>query len=205
MSVDKNIQGKWFSDLDDSRQFNSRLGAINYEKRLEFKEIEKAAGDERQLSELIDIWHKLHGKALKDGTRRYLLLHRISKSLCNPIAATFRAEHFANYRESRSSEITTTTMNREHAYLRALFNELLRLGVIKYENPLSHIRQFKEVEGIIRFLTGDEIARLLKHCAESSNESLIHVVRICLSTGSRWGEAEGIMMTHLVNRQVTFM
>lgn len=205
MAIAQNATGKWVSDLDKSREFNTKMAVMNFEKGIEFRQALSIANDNRRLSELLDMWHKLHGKALKDGLRRYKLLYRVCESLGNPVAANFSAEDFAIYREKRSHEVSTGTMNREHSYLRAVYNELLRLGVIKYANPLVNIRQFKEKENPLRFLTGDEISELLTCCIHSSNKSLIHVVKVCLSTGARWGEAENLTASQVVNNQVTYL
>lgn len=204
MAIVQNALGKWLSDLDSASEFNSRLAALNHEKCLEFRVHLKVAGDNRRMSDLVDIWHKLHGRTLKDGLRRYKLLHRLTVSLGDPIAASFTTESFAIYRESRSQELAVGTINREHSYLRALFNELLRLGIIKYQNPLVHIRQFKEKESLLRFLSGDEIVTLLQHCRRSSNEALLHVVQVCLSTGARWAEAESLTAYQVINKLVTY-
>lgn len=205
MAIVQSVSGKWLSDLEKSREFNTKMAAMNFEKSIEFRQALSISNDNRRLSELLDVWHKLHGKALKDGLRRYKLLYRVCESLGDPIAANLTAEAFAIYREKRSYDVSTGTMNREHSYLRAVYNELLRLGVIKYANPLVNIRQFKEKENPLRFLTGDEINELLSCCINSSNKSLIYVVKTCLSTGARWGEAENLTASQVVNNQVTYL
>ncbi|MGR5392241.1 tyrosine-type recombinase/integrase, partial [Vibrio crassostreae] len=85
------------------------------------------------------------------------------------------------------------------------FNELSRLGVIEFDNPLTQIRQFKEREKELRYLEHDEIARLLESCQTVSNRSLIFIVKICLATGARWGEAESLKPSQIKNHQITFL
>ncbi|WYW33406.1 tyrosine-type recombinase/integrase [Vibrio harveyi] len=123
----------------------------------------------------------------------------------NPVASDLTNEQFAKYREVRASEVTTTTVNREHAYLRAMFNELKRLGVIKYDNPVSEVRQFREREGELRYLSHDEISNLLAACEQSSNPSLIYIVKICLATGARWSEAESLKASQVSEGKITFL
>lgn len=176
-----------------------------HEKRIEYQEERATGGDNRRLSDLVDLWYKFHGQTLKDGKKRYGILHVMCKSLDNPFAASFTTETFARYREKRSHEVSTATVNREHAYLRAVFNELLRLEIIKYKNPLEHMRQFKEKQSLLRFLTGDEIEILLSHCKLSSNRSLLLVVELCLATGARWSEVENLRASHVSNNQVNFI
>ena len=200
---------KWVTDADKSKEFNLRIDALGYQKKLKHRAEnqirEELQSDNRTLSELVNIWYRLHGNVLKDGYARCKKLLWITGELDNPVGALFTSEVFARYREKRVSEVTTTTINREHAYLRAVFNELKRLGVITYENPLINIRQFKETEKGLRFLTHNEIITLLETCKSSSNESLIFVVKICLATGARWSEAESLTHEQVINNKITYL
>ncbi|KPU82199.1 integrase [Psychromonas sp. PRT-SC03] len=199
----------WITDSDESQEFHLRIDALGYQKQLQYRaenEVnEELKRDSRHLDELVNIWYRLHGHTLKDGYRRSKKLLWMAKELHNPVATLFSTEDFSRYREKRAREISTTTINREHAYLRALFNELIRLGVIDYENPLTSIRQFKEVESELRFLTHLEIIKLLDTCARSSNKSLLLIVKICLSTGARWSEAEGLKEAQIINNKITYL
>ena len=65
-------------------------------------------------------------------------------ALGDPMADRFSVEDFAAYRTKRIEQgISLNNLNREHAYLRAVFNELATLGYWKKENPLAKLRQFK--------------------------------------------------------------
>jgi len=205
VTITKNANGKWLTSADKSREFSLRLDALNHEKRLQLRPDTGDERDPRRLGELIDAWHKMHGQTLRDSMRRYKLLWRIAKRLGNPRAVDVDNLTFAKYREQRIKEVSTVTANREHAYLRAVFNELQRLGVIDYENPLSKIRQFKEREGELRFLTAEEIHQLLQECRQSTNSSLIHIVKICLATGARWSEAESLKANQLQDGKITYL
>lgn len=204
MSITKNANGKWVTSSDDSREFTLRIDALNHEKRLEYRPTSYNA-DPRRLGELVDAWHKMHGRTLRDSMRRYKLLWRITDRLGNPIATNVDNLMFARYREQRIKEVSTVTANREHAYLRAVFNELRRLGVVDYENPLAKIRQFREREGELRFLTAEEIELLLETCQKSSNPSLVYIVKICLATGARWSEAENLKASQIQDGKITYL
>ena len=54
------------------------------------------------------------------------------------------------------------------------------------------IRLLKEPEGRLRFLTEDEIARLLAACPRSKNPHLPAMVTVALNTGMRLGEIIGL-------------
>jgi len=196
----------FYTTNDPNRFFSLERDAKSHEVTLSLRNDERYPNkDFRKLDELITLWYRLHGKTLRDHIRLRKLLYRMSERLGNPVASELTNENFARYREQRTQEITTTTVNREHAYLRAMFNELQRLGVIDYENPVSKIRQFKEREGELRFLSHDEIDKLLNACRMSSNQSLVYVVKICLATGARWNEAESLNMNQILSGKITYL
>lgn len=196
----------FYSSFDPDCIFESKRKAIHHDKRLSIEfERKNTNKDKRTLEEMITIWYRLHGRTLRDHVRLRKLLYRMAESLGNPIASDLTSEDFAKYREKRSLTVSTATVNREHSYLRAMFNELDRLGVIKFENPLTKMRQFKEREKELRFLEHEEISRLLHACSTFSNKSLLPIVKICLATGARWGEAESMKPTQIKNNKVTFL
>ena len=149
--------------------------------------------DMRKLSELINFWNKHHGKNLKAGDDTYSRLLNMAVYLKDPIASNFKASDFLTYREERiEAGVSKNTMNHEHAYLRSVFNELIRVGEWKKENPLKKIRQFKIDEKELSFLTADDISKLFEELKNSSNDSTLLVTKICLATGARWNEAESL-------------
>ena len=98
-------------------------------------------------------------------------------NLDDPDALTLNHEMFAGYRKQRlAGDFTAnlkygmkkipkeTTVNREHAYLRAVFKELKRLERWKGDNPLDGVRLFRESENELAFLYEEDIKRLLHGC-----------------------------------------
>ncbi|MFL3346671.1 tyrosine-type recombinase/integrase, partial [Enterobacter hormaechei] len=96
------------------------------------------------------------------------------------------------------------TVNREHHYLEAVFNELKRLGEWSLPNPLEGVRVFKEAEKEMSWLTLEQIPQLLKACEEYGKPDLTMIVKICLATGARWGEAERLTRSQLSPYKLTF-
>jgi integrase len=96
-------------------------------------------------------------------------------------------------------------MNREQAYLRAVFNELIRLNHWKKENPLKKLRAFKVQERELSYLTPVQIVRLLAELDKAQNPHVALVAKVCLSTGSRWGEAEALRITQARNGIIQFV
>ncbi len=109
--------------------------------------------DDRHLSDLVELWFGRHGQSLRDGEARKSKLLTVCHSLGDPLAVNFTARDFAAYREARLSGditdrrainqekqgVTPNTVNREHAYLRAVFNELKRLGEWQGGKPPSMV------------------------------------------------------------------
>lgn len=150
------------------KTFKTQAEAKAYEAWLKTKinetpEWKPAKRDLRKLSELIDVWYEHHGTGLRAGKNTYSRLKHLCVALGNPIADKFTVDMFASYRRKRMEEgISQNNLNREHAYLRSVFNELTRLGYWKGENPLAKIRQFKIQEKALTYLTLDQIDKLLR-------------------------------------------
>ena len=89
--------------------------------------------------------------------------------------------------------------------LRALFNELERLGEITYPNPLKNIREFDQPEKEMARLTEPQIEKLFAACEKHGNPDLTLIIKICLSTGCRWSEAANLKASQLSPRKITFV
>lgn len=158
--------------------------------------------DTRHLSDLIALWFEGHGQQLRDGKRRLGVLNRLAINFGDPTAEQISATLFVSYRAQRLGQGTSeATTNREHAYLRSLFNELARLGHWNKDNPLKDVRQFKERQRQeLSYLTIEEITKLL-HSLEGDTRK---VTLICLATGARWSEAEQLRAEQITDNLITF-
>lgn len=200
------------------RLLKSKQEAMHVERRImgdgskgDFKKAPKL--DERKLSDLVRLWFRLHGQNLKTGEERERLLLAMAERMGDPKMHKFTANHFAAYRAERAEgkhtratpgrgfsknsdqakPISANMLNHELAYLRAVFNELARLGEWAGENPLSMVRKLKFDEAEMAYLEADDLQPLLDALAgENSDAGLI--AEVCLSTGARWGEAEGLQL-----------
>ena len=90
------------------------------------------------------------------------------------------------------------------AGLRAVFNELKKLGHWKGVNPLSTLRQIKIAEKELSFLTLDQIGALLAEQEKSENPDALLITKLCLATAARWSEIETMTTSQLRNGQVHF-
>lgn len=144
----------------------------------------------------------LHGCELKDGDKRRGKLRYLAQLLGDPIAKKLDAERFATFRAERLKDVSANTANHDSAYLRALFNDLRRLGAIDYENPIGKVRRIKTSETELAFLTHEEITNLLDALADDWDARMIACV--CRATGARWSEAEGLKGSQVQRNRVTF-
>lgn len=231
MAVRKLNTGKWLCECylngrDGKRirkQFKTRAEAIAFEQyTLDESKVKPWLGkkkDNRRLNELIDLWYNLHGRSLNDRKGRLGKLNIICNGLNNPIAADITAKDWAHYRNSRlegkiengyktstkSLKVSPGTVNCEHAFLRALFNELERLGEISYPNPLKNIRMFEQPEKEMAWLTDTQINKLFTACEVHGNPQLTLIIKICLSTGCRWNEAAALKASQISPLKITFI
>ncbi|WP_294901906.1 phage integrase [Tatumella sp. UBA2305] len=222
MTVRKISSGKWLCQcfpygrekIRIRKLFATKGEALSYERRV----INKASGQPVNenavtLSAFVERWYEMHGKTLTSGEERKTKLLAICERLGDPFVSHFDKNAFAVYRERRMSgewnqkgkkKLSEATVNREQSYLHAVFSEMKRLGEWDGDNPLSGIRQFKEGDQELAFLYDEEIDRLLTACDQSANKDLGTIVRICLATGARWSEAEGLKQSHILPGRITY-
>lgn len=230
MAVSKLSSGLWrcdfYHDGRESRRVRKRFAtkgeAVAYEQHYLSESANKPwlgeKEDRRTLEEIIDLWHKLHGQSLTASKSRMGKLRIICAGLKNPIASQITPKDWAHYRDKRlQGKIDNgyhpdpkkwiakpITVNREHQYLYAVFNELKRLGEWKLPNPLDGVRIFKEAEKEMSWLTESQIYKLINACEAYGKIYLTRIVKVCLATGARWSEAENLTRSQLSKNKVTF-
>lgn len=187
------------------RLFDTKLEANAFFNKILTGRIEPK-GDNRQLSDLINTWYDLHGRSLKSSIDTRDRLLSFSRSIGNPAGFSITSEKFAKYRALRLDKgIKPATLNRELSTLKALFRELKRLNIIDYDSSVLTVRKIKEVKTELSFLTSIQIKRLIEETKVSKNDALYYVVTICLATGARWSEAEGVKLNNLANGGINFL
>jgi integrase len=217
MSVKRQEDGRWLADVQPIRGkrfrklFATKAEALRYEtfinsQVLKSRDWNPKAADRRKLSVLIGLWFDLHGHSLKDGESRRRKLIALAVRLRDPVAAVLDPSEYAHDRRRRiNAGISTKTLNNELGYLRAVFNELRGLAQIDYVNPLELVKPFKIDERELSWLTDEQIATLLESIrAGCDNPHVEPVTLLCLATGARWSEAEGVTPAQLRNGSVTY-
>lgn len=209
------------------KKLKSKGEALYYQNRVmgdgargEFEK--KPKRDERRLTALITLWFNSHGRTLKRGEERLRALNSMADRMGDPYAADFTTTHFTQYRADRlagkftretigsgkkkggeAKAVSANTLNHELAYLRAVFNELDRLGEWSAENPLAKVRALKFDETEMAYLTVEQITALLADLDKRSTAAAV-VARICLATGARWSEAEALTARQVRDNRVHF-
>ncbi|TBU96851.1 integrase [Stutzerimonas kirkiae] len=184
--------------------FATKSAAIRYEQ--DYLAQRDATGrplDDR-LSDLVTLWHKLHGCTLKDEKFRLSRTLALADRLGNPLACDFNALAWSSYRSDRLKAVSPHTVNHEQRYLSAVFSELIRLGAWNGENPLVKVRQIRTDQTELTFLSLDQLKQLLDECKASSNTHCYPVALICASTGCRWNEAETLPRSGIFAGKVHF-
>lgn len=220
MAVRKNTAGGWICELYPNgangkrirKKFATKGEALAFEQYAIQTPWTEEKEDRRTLKELIDFWFTAHGVTLRNGVKQQKNMHHAYEWMGEPLARDFDAQMFSRYREkrlsgeyshaNRSKIVSHRTLNIEMSYFRAVFNELNRLGEWKGENPLKNVRPFRTEETEMVFLNQEQIAHLLDEC--SSNADLLGVVKVCLSTGARWSEAEELQQRQVTPGKITF-
>ncbi|MBF6636221.1 tyrosine-type recombinase/integrase [Rouxiella silvae] len=222
MAIRKQSDGWWLSELYPNgakgrrirKKFATKGEAIAYEQHTIIKPWHEEQEDSRTLMDLVNAWHRAHGVTLKDGDRRQTTMQHAYECMGKPRAIEFDAQMFSRYREkrlkgdyarsNRVKKVSPRTLNLELAYFRAVFNELGRLGEWKGENPIKNVRPFRTEESEMAFLTKEQIDHLLLECGREANNDLVCIVKLCLSTGARWSEAEELKKSQVTEFKVTY-
>ncbi|SEB12108.1 Site-specific recombinase XerD [Marinobacterium iners DSM 11526] len=216
MSV-KKIKDKWLCDLRLGgrtskryrKTFKTKAEALRWEAWMQSQHTqnpdwEPPKRDTRRLLDLVHEWYLLHGQHLKDGEKRQGKLNAMCTAMGNPIASDLTGTMFTLYRANRSETVTANTLNHELAYLRAVFNELTRLGHWQGDNPLKNVRPLKIDEHELTWLSAEQIDQLLMSLSQRRRPDALLVAKVCLSTGARWSEAEGLTAEQVKPYRITF-
>ncbi|WP_237387283.1 phage integrase [Xenorhabdus sp. Sc-CR9] len=222
MAINKQPNGKWLVELYPNgrtgrrirKQFTTKGEALAYARHILDETVEKPwlgeKKDTRLLSELINTWYRAHGITLSDGETCKQRMLSACREMGEPLAIEFDAKLFSVYREKRLNgtdglkPVAPRTVNTELAYLRAMFNELYRLGEWKENNPLKDVREFRINESEMAFLSHQQISTLLESCTQSNTKDLLIIVKIALSTGARWSEVEDLTDSQITPYKITY-
>lgn len=217
MAIEQLPDGRWKVDVEPikgkrfRKTFKTKAEAQRFEATCRAKVIDQPAWtpkpkDRRRLSELCTRYYDLHGHTLADSARLKQILAKLAKDLGDPVAVTFTGNAYCETRRLQlESAVHGKTLNNRLGYLKAVFNELFRLGDIDYPNPLAKVRPLRLQERPLSFLSVPQIREVLDALdARDTTPGIGLVARVCLSTGARWGEAQALTPERVGNGVVTF-
>ncbi|RYD50550.1 MAG: site-specific integrase [Sphingobacteriales bacterium] len=105
------------------------------------------------------------------------------------------ASHISHVRDKMLGENTQRGVKRSPSSVRrslAILSHMLNVAVVEWEmipaNPVNRIKKPKTSPGRIRFLSPEELEKLLYACQKSSCRHLLPLVVLAVSTGARRGE-----------------
>lgn len=216
MSVKRTKSGKWLADVNVGgrlasggkrirKTFRTQREAQSFESSVRGNHAQGRAWDfafrqqDYRLSELCDTWYQIHGQNLKNGKVRMQTLYKVCNELGDPWFSKFTRQDFMSYR-SNNKNVSASTLNHYHAYLSAVFNELIRIEQIKI-NPLDKLKRLKVEPTELSYLERDEVKKLMNALQVKKSDAYM-VAKICLSTGTRWREACGVKGKDVRNNQI---
>ena len=148
------------------------------------------------LGDLLERYRDTISNKKRSGNREFFMLNTM---LRNPISrrrlSELVAAHFAAYRDDRLMEIKPSSVKRELAPVRHMF-EVARheWGFPIRENPLDKLQLNGRSQNRERRLRPDEFDRLIGACRNHVVEA---VIRVAVETGMRRGEILNIRKNHI--------
>lgn len=201
------MKGKRFRKKFRTKAEAIRFAATVRHRATQDSEWNPTPKDRRRLSELINRWSSLHGHTLADGNNRATLLLSLAKQLGDPVASEIKPHALTEWRALQLAQGGNgKTLNNRLGYLRAVYNELYRQDEIDYANPLQRVKLLKLQERELTWLAEEQIRTLFEAIRKRCKTPHVEMVaRVCLATGARWGEAEGLVPGRVRGGCVTFV
>jgi integrase len=109
---------------------------------------------------------------------RKLLVHFKGRMI-----STITALDLDKYKNARRQEVKPASVNRELSLIKHMFNKAVAWDNLS-SNPLQKVAKFKEPPGRVRYLSDEEMKKLLDCC----NGHVKSIVIMALNTGMRRGE-----------------
>lgn len=216
MAIEQLPDGRWKVDVEPVKGKRFRKTVKTKAEALRFEATKRSAmiqpaswnpkpKDRRLLSELVGRWYDLHGHSISSGRRRKNTLLLMCERLGDPVATKLTGAHLVELRRVElEAGAVPKSINNRFTYLKAVFNELHRLGDIDYPNPLDKVKPLKFQERQLSYLSMKQISQLIAALDVSKSRCVRLVAEVCLATGARWSEAQGLTLDRVRNQTVTF-
>ncbi len=139
-------------------------------------------------------------KAQKSYERDKSSIKHLLRTFIEKFITEITAHDLEQYKNLRKDEVKPATINREISCVKHMFTKAVQWGYLS-KNPIRSITKLKEPPGRVRYLTDEEIRRLLYCCAGH----LRPIVIMALNTGMRKGEILNLKWSDIdmVRRAIT--
>ncbi|NUW68002.1 phage integrase, partial [Vibrio coralliilyticus] len=188
------------------RKFDTQHEARQYEKYIlanfHDKEWLKKPAEKRPLTELIKLWWRYAGQGKKTADNYLHKLKQIDRELGYPTADQITHKLLSKYRAyhlDKSKAITT--FNRKITCLSNVFTVLIEAQEYHNPHPLKGFKLTRPRAREMHFLSLSEIETLLSNLSGDA----LQIAQLCLATGARWGEAQMLKGSQVVQGRVTFL
>jgi integrase len=182
------------------RQADARLAKVKLDKaRGQYVDPARAP----HFSDFCDQFMQRHGQHKRGYRKADGMMNKFKASFGRLRLTALTAGHIERYRLARLEEpsgrdprrpVSRTSVNREVETLRAMLNKAVAWGYIA-TNPASQVEDYPENNRRERFLTREEIRRLLGATKRSGSPILRPAVYMALQTGMRKGELLNLRWT----------
>jgi integrase len=149
--------------------------------------------------EFSDLFMERHGQHKSSYARNAGMFERLKGFFGQVKISKINSGHIESYRLMRLSQktrhaaghVSNVTVNRDVEALRSMLGKAVRWGFIG-KNPASEVEDYDEDNLRERFLSSDEIRRLLRATKRSASPILRPAVYLALQTGMRKSEMLGL-------------
>lgn len=134
-------------------------------------------------SEFASHYWDLHGKYKRGPSYKSMLRLLVAEFGEIPLSR-FTVPLIVEYRNKVRDRASNVAANRHLAFLRSMFYKAIEWDKFIGENPAAKIKLERENNHRLRFLSEEEIGKLLPHC----HSRIYPVVACAILTGMRMGE-----------------
>jgi len=167
-----------------------RLGRITLAATIE-RYMRGYAGLDRTRGYQLELWSSLLGERWLDELTDDHVFHALEQLRTEPaLVYVGKSSDGAPIHRGKRTRRSAATVNRYRSALMAVCTWSIkqRLAPKGWENPCRKVEALPEKDGVVRFLSDAERARLLAACRESSWPRLYLIVLLAITTGARRGE-----------------
>jgi integrase len=138
-------------------------------------------------------------KAKSSYRRDQISISNLLNAFCGKLITDITAYELERYKNKRRDKVKPATVNRELACIKHMFTKAFDWELIK-ENTTKCVKLFKEPPGRIRYLSEEEMKRLLDCC----RKYLRPIVVMALNTGMRKSEILALKWSDvdMINRMI---